>query len=392
MLQQNKIINNYKLSLFAGFAIKALLGILYGYVFFHFYNGDDTWKFFNASLNETQLLLNRPSVFFTNEFTPWNSIATGRNTTEIVSNYLNELQYVLLVKTMAVMNLITGSNYYINAVLFNVVFFFGHYWLYKLMTELFPVKKQLYFGLIFFFLPAVFWLSGIRADGLLFFFLGMLLYNACTKTKRGHWKTLLIVIGFAGTLICRQQVAVLAALALAAKFIIERTGKPVMVLSILYSAAIILFFVPGLNLSASMAEKQHEFLQLKGTKFEIGSLDPSPVSYIKAFPQAAANIFFRPLPWEAKGILQLLASVEIAAFWAIIIASVVYRHRFWKIRLFHPVILSILAFGITTYIFISYIVPFPGAYVRYKAIPELLILCSIVSISRWNDETYYKKL
>lgn len=365
------------------FAVKVLLGLLYGYVFLHYFNGDDTWLFFRSSINETELLLNKPAIFFTNEFTPFNALSTGSNAIEVAAIYLNELQYVLLVKTMAIFNLLTGSNYYLNVVLFNAIFFFGHYWLFKLLAETFPAKKQLYFVVIFFFLPAVFWLSGIRVDGWLFFFLSLLLYNAGSKRKRGFGKTVLIIAGFVGVVVCRPQVGALAGVALIAKFVSERVGRPVRVFAAVYLIAIAVFFMPVFRLSAMMAEKQHEFLTLKGTKFEIGNLDPSPVSYIKAFPQAAANIFFRPLPWEAKGVLQLMASVEIVAFWALIIASVIFRHRYWKIRLCQPVVLTMLALGITTYIFISYIVPFPGAFVRYKAVAELLILCSVLSISRW---------
>ena len=144
-----------KPQLLAGFAVKALLGLLYGYVFLNYYNGDDTWELFRLSLAETDLLLNNPRLFFTNEFTPANAIATGNSIGEVIAIYLNELQYVLLVKSMAVINLITRGHYYVNVVVFNAIVFFGHYWLFKLMADLFPAKKQLYFTIIFFFLPAV---------------------------------------------------------------------------------------------------------------------------------------------------------------------------------------------------------------------------------------------
>src|SRR6476660_8298771 len=93
--------------LLAGFAVKVLLGLLYGYIFLHYYNGDDTWKLFRASLAETELLLNNPGLFFTNEFTPANALETGRNAFEVISIYLNDLQYVLVVKSMAAMNIVT---------------------------------------------------------------------------------------------------------------------------------------------------------------------------------------------------------------------------------------------------------------------------------------------
>jgi len=55
-------------------------------------------------------------------------------------------------------------------------------------------------------------------------------------------------------------------------------------------------------------------------------------------------------------------------------------------------VFMLLVLGITTYIFIGYIVPFPGAIVRYKAIPALLILCSMASITTWGEKKNYNKL
>lgn len=381
-----------KPQLLAGFAVKVLMGLLYGYVFLHYYNGDDTWKFFTASLAETELLLNNPKLFFINEFTPANALQTGKNTGEILAIYLNDLQYVLVVKSMAIMNLVTKGNYYLNSVIFNAIVFFGHYWLFKLMTELFPQKKKIYFLVIFFFLPAVFWLSGIRVDGILFFFLSLLLYYMLGKHPWGFKRWLFVAIGFAGVLICRPQVAALTALAAMSFHAHVGFGKPAVMYGTVYLIAILLFFMPVTNLSGIMAQKQNEFSKLKGTKFRLDNLDGSPASYLKVLPQAAGNTFLRPFLWETKGFLHLMASAEVIVFWVIIIVSVLQRQAFWKIRLTQPVVLMLLMLGLTIYIFIGFIIPFPGAIVRYKSIPEILILCSMVSLTKWNEQLNYNKL
>jgi hypothetical protein len=377
--------------LLAAFAVKVILGLLYGYIFLHFYNGDDTWKFFRASLAETELLLNNPRLFFINEFTPFNALRTGTNAYEVIAIYLNDLQYVLVVKTMAVMNLVTNGNYYFNVVLFNGIVFFGHYWLYKVLNDVFPQKKKIYFIIIFFFLPAVFWLSGIRVDGMLFFFLSMLL-RGLTKGRKTAFGWLTVGMGFAGVLICRPQVALLAAMAGIGYYLHMRFWRPGLAYGSVYLVALFIFFLPATNFSGIIAAKQNEFSNLKGTKFRLDKLEGSPVSYLKVLPQAAGNTFLRPVPWETKGILQLMASAEVVVFWIIIIASVVYRHSFWRVRLFQPVVFMLFVLGITTYIFIGYIVPFPGAIVRYKAIPELLILCSMASITTWGEKKNYNKI
>jgi hypothetical protein len=87
-----------------------------------------------------------------------------------------------------------------------------------------------------------------------------------------------------------------------------------------------------------------------------------------------------------------MASAEVIVFWLIFIASVKFRHRFWQVRMSQPVLMMLLVLGITTYIFIGYVVPFPGAIVRYKAIPELMILCWMVSVTSWGEQKYYNKL
>ena len=155
---------------------------------------------------------------------------------------------------------------------------------------------------------------------------------------------------------------------------------------------LILFFIPPLYISGHVAQKQIEFSKLKGTTFRLDPLDESPASYLRVLPQAAANTFIRPFPWEVKGILQLLASAEVVAFWIVLILSIVYRHPYWKLRLFHPVILMICSLAVSMYLVTGFIVPYPGAIVRYKSIAEILLLCVAVSLARHHDTTNYKKI
>lgn len=381
-----------KPQLLVGFTVKVLLGWLYGYVFLHYYHGDDTWKFFQSSIAETQLLLHHPSLFFRNEFTPENAMLTGNGAWEVISIYLNDLQYVLVVKTMAVFNLISRGNYYINVIFFNAIVFFGHVWLYQLMCAVFPGRKWLYYVIVFFFLPSVFWLSGIRVDGVLFFFLSLLLYQAMAKHGYSLMRWALMIVAFAGVVICRPQVAVLSALMLLAYSVSRKTGRTFASFFWVYALAVVLFFMPLAGLTTVVADWQHRFLKLEGTKFRLDALDAGSFSYLKVLPQALANTFIRPFPWEAKGFLQLMASAEVALFWIIVIMSLYRLHPFWRVRLQHPVMMSLLSLGVATFIVIGFMVPFPGAIIRYKAIPELLILCSVASMSAYAETTYYKKL
>ena len=104
-------------------------------------------------------------------------------------------------------------------------FFFGHYWLFRLLSELFPLKKKVYFLIIFFFLPAVFWLSGIRVDGLLFFFLSVYLYYIAGRHNSNFKRWLFVAIGFSGIVICRPQVAVFTGLVTIGYYAQNKVGQ-----------------------------------------------------------------------------------------------------------------------------------------------------------------------
>lgn len=351
-----------------GLGVKILMGIAYGYLFLHFYNGDDTWKIHQQSVKETSLLLNNPGQFFLNEYTPLEAIRTGETLKQTLILYLNDLEYAMVVKTMALFNLISHGNYYFNVVLFNLVVFWGHYWLFRVLTNLFPEARRKLFLAIFLFLPAVFWLSGIRADGLLLFFFSLFLLSISQ-----HKNIALAITGFAGMFIIRPQFAVLLGVALAPYWLSARLKvRPLILFFTSYTVAIIVFFTVGLQ--STVIQKQKEFSRLQGTRFTMKELQPDVSSFIRALPDAINHSFLRPYPWETKNVLQLFYSLELISFWLLVILFIFKPHPEWKHRITQPVILMLLFLSVSVYIFTGYIVPFPGAIVRYKIISELLLI------------------
>ncbi len=371
--------------LFTGFSIKLLMGCLYGYIFLHFFPGDDTVHFHLLSLEQTRILRNDPLRFFYEEYTPFPSIARTDNLAEMVRYYLNDLEYALVIKTTAILNLVSQGNYYINMVFFNALVFPGSYWLFRSMHTLFPQKRQLIFLGVFCFLPAVFWLSGIRSDGWLLVFIGMLLFHL-TAARRHRLAG--VTLGLLGILVLRPQFALLLFPALAGYHLCthfrQRHG---LVFAGVYTAAAVVFFtsagwLPGDGLPGAMARRQELFLALEGTAYPLDRLQPSLAGFLKLAPQAVANSFFRPLPWEAEGPLQLFAALATALWWGIIVYAFLNREKQWRQRVSQPVILMLLWFSVSVYLSIGYVVPFPGAIVRYRVVAELLILCCALGIVR----------
>jgi hypothetical protein len=373
------------------FLFKVALGCLYGYIYLHYYHGDDTWSYHRHSLEDLEKMKHNTLFYFT-ELLPAESFAwAGGSFWHGLSAYIHTLEFDSLVKLLSIANIFSGGNYYINVVFFNFIVFWGHYWLFGLFVKEFPEKRRPLLLLIFFFPPLVFWLSGIRGDGLLLFAVALLLVHF-RRWLHEHkkWSVVYCIVGALGVIIFRSQVVILLIPALAAWFIsVKFNRKPVAAFLWVYGICGLLFFAsawvsPGGNLPGLVVERQRSFMALHGTRFQLDSLQPTATSFIKVLPQAFSHTFVRPYIWEAKGALQIMTAVEIIISWLLVLAAIIKREMHWRQTLQKPLILFSLAFGLTLYIFIGYVIPFPGAIVRYKAIPELLLLSVLTICTKWR--------
>jgi len=368
------------LQVITGLGIKIALGTIYGYLFLKFYHGDDTWYFFDESLPQTKLLLADPSRFFL-ELTPAASFEQATSFFGGVQNYFSDLEFWIQVKLLAIFNLVTFYDYYLDMCLLNGLFFFGHYFLYRLITNRYELNTRLAFALVFCFLPAVFWLSGIRPDGYLFLFVTLSLLATDRLIKNPSWYNyVVLVLGLLGTLIFRPPYAALLVAALVIWALIEKAQRrPGLAFFGVYGLCILVFFGSGLlsplnGLPAKVVERQQTFFELKAnTRYKLDSLRPDPLSFLKVSPQALNNTALRPYLWEAKGILQFSNAAETLLV-MLFILFFIYKASFNKSWYSDGLLLAVIGFALSVYLFTGFTVPYPGAIVRYRAIPELLFI------------------
>jgi hypothetical protein len=290
-------------------------------------------------------------------------------------------------KLLALFDIFSRGNYYINVLFFDFIAATGLFLLYKLLVSFFTRKKNILTGILFFLPLTTFWLSGIRAEGLLLLFIAIILYYT-HKWFNGQKKVIYLIyimLGLMGCLIFRSQLVIVFVPAFFCMMISWRnTIRSIYYFCAVYFTCIAIFFIgiivsPEKNLSITVIKRQQEFFKLHGTSFRLDSLQPSAASFIKNAPQAFSNTFLRPFIWEAKGFLQVVTALDIIFFWALVLISFFFHERGWRKIFQSPLLLLFIFFGISQIIFIGYIVPFPGAIVRYKSIPELfLFICMII--------------
>jgi len=134
------------------------------------------------------------------------------------------------------------------------------------------------------------------------------------------------------------------------------------------------------NFLQAMVISQQKFFQLHAkTALKLDSLQPDFFSFVRVAPQAFSNVYFHPFIWQAGGILQIVAAFDTMAFWILPVLFFLGRSK-EPINLFQdPLLLFLLFYGFTLTLLIGFIVPFPGAIVRYKSIPEMFLIMVFAS-------------
>lgn len=365
------------------FSFKVLMGCIYGYLFGRYYGGDDTWLLHYGSIQEYHKLMDAPLQFFAD----LDLTASFRRNEGFMAGWyflLSDLEYWIITKPLALFNIFSRGNYYVNVVFFNLLTFWGQYLVFKVFAAHFPQRRRLLVLLVFLIPPVTFWLSGIRPDAWIMMFMGLTLYYFYAWLTGKKFRHLLVFLsGLAGLVIFRSPVLLVLLPGLFAWFIAERMRKPAWaVFFIVYGVSIIGFFAsryvwPETNMLTYVVHRQQEFFELKGnTVYELNPLEPSVSSFIKTLPQAFVNTFLRPFPWEAKGMLQWMAALETLFVWLLILGAVLRKdNTTWKTS---SILWISVFFGLGLYLFIGYTVPFPGAIARYKVIPELLLIVAVM--------------
>jgi len=359
---------------------KILLGCLYGWVFLHFYNGDDTWNYFNESREETNLLMHHPIRFLQPFWPSYYLQITGYHGWDALVLYIKDFERLFFIKGLAILNLLSGKNYYIDLLLFEFLIIAGPLLLFKLLAREFPQRIGMYFLLVFFIPSVVFWCSGIRAEGLLLFFMALMMYNGQAYTRKpGIRRAIGVLSGFLGLFLIRYQfLAVFLPAFLAYLISIKKDETTPRYFNRVYLAALVIFGIslflpPAYQFSRPLQHTQYKFFLLNGnTRYKLDTLKPGPVSFLKILPQAVTNSILRPYPWEGKNLLQSISSVEVLFVLAGLLFFIVSPDR--KKQVSHPVYWLFLFYSLTQLVSIGYTVPFPGAIVRYRSIAFLLLI------------------
>lgn len=374
----NPVPNNWWIT--GAFTAKVLAGFAYGYIYAHVFDSGDSWVYFEESLIEYQKLLTHPVDFFTTGLS-FKHIADVFSTAD--DAFWSNAGENIFIKLLALLNVLSFGNYYIDVILFNAFSFWGLYRLLLVAYQYITNSRVLVFVVVFFLPSALFWNSGLDKDGLILFFTGGLIYSVhyCITRQASTGRLIFCVIAFLSVLLLRSVNAVLLLPAIAAWWIAARFSvKAYTSFWVTYGLCILIFFLsvyfpPSFNLPLRLAEKQHQFLLLEAnTVLPLTPLKPALMSYIAVLPQAFNHVFLRPYITELKGIFHVMAFAEIVIILMVLMLAVYFSGKQVLNQLAHPFFLFLLFVALSGLLLIGYTVPFPGAIVRYKAVYIIFLL------------------
>jgi hypothetical protein len=385
--------------------LKTAFGCFYGWLFLHLYGGDDTWIIHDDTLVEWEQMKINPLRFFTYDL--WlDQYIHDFGWKEGLSYFRMKLEKALINKPLGLFNFYSQGNYYINVIAFNFMSFWGSFWLFQVLAKLLPSYKKWSFLVLFLYPPAVFWLSGIRSDGLLFFFFSLFvsrLYFAFAEGGRSSnwWLALLAWIGM---IVVKASFAFLLLIPLLCWWLVVKINwSKQKAFFGTYLLALLLFFLSGflpgpLNFPRGIWRVQQEFFALEGnTRIDLPALTESPVSYWNNLPEALDNIFLRPYPWDAKGILQYVMVAQNIFIICLAILFILKRFPGRPDLVPHPFLWVLFFFSLSFYLSIGYTIPFPGAVIRYRVIAETLLVWFLSigalggQLTHYNFFNVYKK-
>lgn len=375
-----------------------MAGIFYGWI--GIYYGQmaqmiDTWAYHVESLSEYKLLTSDPVEFFTNLFhSPYEKGYSNFLTSQ--NSWWNDVKANFLIKILAIFNLFSFGNYYINIIFYSFISFFGPIAIYRVMADVFPGRKFILLIAVFLAPSFIYWTSGLHKEGLIFLGLALMIYHFYFGFKENRFsltRTLVILFGFALVLILRNFLILPLLPPLFAWMLCQRLKwSPVLVFSSVFLIWILLFFTakylhPSLDFPNATVLKQQEFLKLGGgSAVPVKKLEPTPASYISLLPQALSLTVLRPYPTDVRHLLSLAAAIEIALLLLVFLIFLLLKT---KGRRPVPLILFCIFFSFGVLVMVGYTVNILGAIVRYRSIVFPLLLAPVAANINWNKIRSY---
>lgn len=386
---RNSGLNNRTLILL--FLLKILVGIFYGLVTQPPESFGDNWSMHAEGITEFHLLFSHPKEFVSSLFHDDYNNAFG-GFLDTTDSYWNLLRSKIMAKLLAIFDIFSGCNYYINTIFYNFLIFFGFIALYRLYSSIYSMRTIVLIIGVFLLPSLLYFTSGIHKDGLIFLGIATVAYNMRLMIISGRYeikRILFILIGLTIIFLLRNFVLITLLPALVAWWLTSKSSRYVVQrFAIIYIGFAILFFSLHLinervDLPRYVSERQIQFIKLSrnaGSAINVNLLFPDFRSFLNNTPQALNHSLMRPYLTEKFSIAYMPVAAEIFVYELLFLLFLFFPLRS-QVDTF---ICFGLFFSLTMMMIIGYTIPIIGAIVRYRSIYFPFLLIPILAGIDWT--------
>lgn len=359
--------------------------ILYGYVHEVWYGQADTFKLFESGLALHAIVWESPA-----DFIRLLLLHGGGNMPTIAADpesfaFWQHSSSFTVVKLHALMAFLSGGYYYTHAVLMGWLSYAGVAYLYNRWLQKLPESNPMYVLPALMLFPSVLlYGAGLHKEAMVMLALVCIMAPLLPDGRIDTWrKAGSLLVGIWLLWMVKEFYLwsfVPGGLALAAIQLWDRKPWIWFATSIGLIAACTLLFhtlVPSLDPVRIMAERQEEFMALKGNTNVAQRQVENISTLLLAGLQGLINVWLRPWPGEWNSWRLALYGLEnylLLGLWC----GILIKHiRHW---IQQPIVLLLLSTTLFSALITGIVVPNLGAIARYKAPMELLMLLSILYV------------
>lgn len=373
-------------------AFRILMGLICAYYFERVLAFSDPAGYNAEGYAQYELLISNPTLFFTDFKNDIDHYGFG-GVFDSSFSFWAYLRFNLLYKFIAILDLITRGNFYLNSMIFSSIIFFGNIAFYRIYSDMYRNHKlKILFAC--FLLPSILlYTSCVHKDGLIFLSTGMLSFLFYTFLKNEGIRSiktyLVFLLGIIIIFLFRNYVLVVLLPAIFTVLLCKLLPyKRKIIFFISYAFFGFLFFLSGYfssswSLPNAVIKRKADFAVLAdaNTNIPMNELYPTVKSFIQNLPQAINHSLFRPYLWEFSNIGIILTALELLFYQLLIIGFIFFRNK--KETILNNFNLYGFAFFISMMVIIGYTIPNIGAIVRYRSVFWIFLVCPLLCNIKW---------
>ena len=374
-------------------ACKIVSGIICAIYLQKFSSSVDYLYYNSEGQAQYQLLLKNPLIFFTDFQNDIHTYGIG-GLFSAENSFWAYLRFNLLFKFIAILNLLTHGNFYLNTAMFCSLVFWGHLAFYKIYREIYSGHKLQVIFATFFLPSALLYTSCIHKDGIIFLSLGVISYAFYRMLILKQFTRLKYVIGcglaFITIFLFRNYVLLALMPAMLAALLCRLLPyKKRFIIGTSYLIYGLLFFLSGLlhtslNLPAAVVQRKTDFATLIGGNTDVlmNELRPTFYSFMANLPQALNHYLLRPFLWEFSQPAVIIAALELLFYQVILVLFIFFRKKLAIPVSAFNIFGLLLLFNMI--LIIGYTIPNIGAIVRYRSIFWVFLLAPMLCNIDWQ--------